>query len=63
MVVEMNHPKFGKIKNIASPIKYSRTPLEIRGLAPTLGQNTKMILKNLGYSDEDFRDFRKKGII
>jgi crotonobetainyl-CoA:carnitine CoA-transferase CaiB-like acyl-CoA transferase len=63
MVVEMEHPKFGKIKNIPSPIKYSRTPLEIRKLAPTLGQNTKMILKSLGYSDENIRDFRKKGII
>ncbi|MFX0023432.1 MAG: CaiB/BaiF CoA transferase family protein [Candidatus Hermodarchaeota archaeon] len=63
MVVEMDHPKFGKIKNIPSPIKYSRTALKIRGLAPTLGKNTKMILKKLGYSDEDIRDFRKKGII
>jgi crotonobetainyl-CoA:carnitine CoA-transferase CaiB-like acyl-CoA transferase len=63
MVIEMNHPKFGKIKNIASPIKYSRTPLKIRSLAPKLGQNTKMILKNLGYSDEAIRDFRRKGVI
>ncbi len=63
MVIEMDHPKFGKIKNIASPIKYSRTPLKVRELAPKVGQNTKMILTNLGYSDEDIRDFRKKGII
>ncbi|MFW9818867.1 MAG: CaiB/BaiF CoA transferase family protein, partial [Candidatus Thorarchaeota archaeon] len=63
MVIEMDHPKFGKIKNIASPIKYSRTPLKIRELAPTLGRNTKIILKKLGYSNEDIRDFRKQGII
>ncbi|UCD01162.1 MAG: CoA transferase [Promethearchaeota archaeon] len=63
MVIEMEHPKFGKIKNVASPIKYSRTPLKIREFAPKLGQHTKEILKNLGYSDEEIRDFKKKGII
>ena len=63
MVVEMNHSRFGKIQNIASPIKYSRTPLKIRSLAPKLGQNSKEILRDLGYPEEDIRDFRKKGII
>lgn len=63
MVIEMDHPKFGKIQNVASPIKYSRTPLKIRGFAPKLGQHTKEILKKLNYSDEDIRKFRKKGII
>ncbi|MFW9987383.1 MAG: CaiB/BaiF CoA transferase family protein [Candidatus Odinarchaeota archaeon] len=63
MIVEMNHPKFGKIKNIASPIKYSRTPLEIKNLAPRLGQHTIEILKNLRYSEEEIRIFRKRGII
>ncbi|TFG24266.1 MAG: CoA transferase, partial [Promethearchaeota archaeon] len=30
MVVKMDHPKFGEVPNIASPIKYSRTELKIR---------------------------------
>ena len=63
MIIEMDHPKFGKIQNVASPIKYSRTPLKIKELAPKLGQHTMEILKNFGYSDEDIREFRKKGII
>ncbi|MFX0137867.1 MAG: CoA transferase, partial [Candidatus Hodarchaeota archaeon] len=63
MVVEMDHPRFGKIQNIVSPIKYSRTPLKIRELAPKLGQHTKEILKSLGHSDEEIRDFKKKGVI
>ena len=53
MIVEIDHPKLGKIKNIASPIKYSRTPLKIRGLAPKRGQDTKAILNSMGYSIED----------
>ena len=63
MVIEMDHPKLGKIRNIASPIKYSRTPLKIRSFAPKIGQNTKELLRNLGYSDEKIRDLIKKGIV
>ncbi len=63
MVVNIDHPKFGKIQNVASPIKYSRTPLGIRSIAPNMGENTKEILRNLGYSDEQIQDFKKKGIL
>ncbi|GAH05743.1 unnamed protein product, partial [marine sediment metagenome] len=63
MVVEMDHPKLGKIQNVASPIKYSRTPLKIRSFAPKIGQNTKEVLRSLGYSDDKIRDLKKKGIM
>ena len=63
MVIEMEHPKFGKIQNVNSPIKYSRTPLTIRRLAPKVGQNTKEILKSINYNDEDISNFKRKGII
>ncbi|MBY9020785.1 MAG: CoA transferase [Candidatus Lokiarchaeota archaeon] len=63
MVVELSHPKFGKIQNINSPIKYSRTPLSIRNLAPNTGQNTKEILRWLNYTPEDIKGFKKKGIL
>ncbi len=63
MVTELKHPKFGKIPNIASPIKYSRTNLKIRSLAPKTGQHTKEILKGLNYTDEDIKNFKKQGLI
>jgi crotonobetainyl-CoA:carnitine CoA-transferase CaiB-like acyl-CoA transferase len=63
MVVEIDHPKLGKIHNVASPIKYSRTPLTIRSIAPKIGQNTKEILTDLGYSVEQIRTYKKNGII
>ena len=62
MVIELDHPKFGKIQNISSPIKYSRTPLTIRSIAPKLGQNTKEILKELNYSEEEIKNFKKLGL-
>lgn len=63
MVVELNHSKFGKIKNIASPIKYSKTPLKIRCIAPKIGQHNKEILKLLKYTEEDIKQFKKQGVI
>ncbi|MHA2130016.1 MAG: CaiB/BaiF CoA transferase family protein, partial [Promethearchaeota archaeon] len=62
MVVKMDHPKLGEIQNVASPIKYSRTPLGIRSVAPTIGENTKEILKNLGYSENQIQEFKKNKI-
>jgi crotonobetainyl-CoA:carnitine CoA-transferase CaiB-like acyl-CoA transferase len=63
MVVELDHPKLGKIRNIASPIKLSRTPLKIKSLAPKVGQHSKEILISLNYSEEDIRNFKVNGII
>jgi len=63
MVAELHHPKFGKIHNINSPIKYSRTPLSIRNLAPKLGQNSVEILQWLNYTPEEIKGFKKRGVI
>ncbi|MFX0012103.1 MAG: CaiB/BaiF CoA transferase family protein [Candidatus Hermodarchaeota archaeon] len=63
MVVELDHPKFGRIQNISSPIKYSRTPLTIRSLAPKIGQHTKEILKDLNYTEDEIKNLRKSDLL
>lgn len=63
MVVEQAHPQFEKIPNIASPIKYSRTPLRIRSLAPKMGEHTEKILSDLNYSKQKIKELKKKKII
>jgi len=63
MVVEKEHPIFGSIQNIGSPIKYSRTPLTIRNLAPKIGHNTKEILQWLNYTPDEIKGFKKRGTI
>ncbi|MFW9939041.1 MAG: CaiB/BaiF CoA transferase family protein [Candidatus Thorarchaeota archaeon] len=63
MVVELDHPKFGKVQNIASPIKYSRTPLTIRTLAPKIGQHTAEIMKWLKYDEDQIKILKKKGAL
>jgi len=63
MVIKQNHPKVGQISNVNSPIKYSRTPLNIRSLAPKVGEHTKEILKTLNYSREEIKNLKKEGVI
>ncbi|KKL44438.1 hypothetical protein LCGC14_2365670 [marine sediment metagenome] len=62
MIEEIDHPILGKIKNVGSPIKYSRTPLSIRSIAPQRGQNTVEILSGLGYSEEKINEFKENGV-
>ncbi len=64
MVVEMEHPKAGKIKVTGIPIKLSATPGAIETPPPTLGQHTdEILMKELGYSKEKIEELRKKKIV
>ncbi|MDY6834516.1 MAG: CaiB/BaiF CoA-transferase family protein [Chloroflexota bacterium] len=61
MVVEVDHPKVGKVKQIGVSIKLSETPGEIRRLAPAPGEHTEEILQELGYSSEQITKLRESG--
>jgi CoA:oxalate CoA-transferase len=50
MVVEVEHPRLGKLKVTGTPMKFSRTPCKIQKACPDLGQDTEEILKGLGIS-------------
>ncbi len=62
-IVEYDHPTQGKIKLIGPPVYFSKTPGQIRGAAPQLGQNTEEILLDLGYSWEDIANLKDKKVI
>jgi formyl-CoA transferase/CoA:oxalate CoA-transferase len=53
MMVELTHPKAGKIKVTGVPVKLSEAPGEITTPPPLLGQHNKEVLKDLGYSAEE----------
>jgi len=63
MLVEINHPRAGKIKQIGPPIKFSATPGEVSTPAPEIGEHTEEILKKLGYTEEKVKELRKEGVI
>ena len=60
---EVAHPSGRKIRLIASPAKFSRTPASIRTTAPELGQHTEEVLLEIGYSWKDLGDLKEKGVI
>jgi len=63
MVLEKEHPLAGKIKLTGIPTKLSLTPGDVSSVPPTLGQHTDQVLSEMGYSEEDLRMFRDKGIV
>jgi len=60
---EVEHPSGRKIKLIASPAKFSRTPGSIRTTAPEIGQHTEEVLLEMGYSRKDLGDLKDKRVI
>jgi crotonobetainyl-CoA:carnitine CoA-transferase CaiB-like acyl-CoA transferase len=63
MIVEIDHPVKGKIKQAGISIKLSETPGTIRRLGQALGENTEEILVEIGYSKEEIQKLRKEGIV
>jgi crotonobetainyl-CoA:carnitine CoA-transferase CaiB-like acyl-CoA transferase len=64
MIVEMEHPKAGIIKQIGTPFKLSKSPAELSGAPPDLSEHTNEILSKLcGYSENKINSLRKNGVI
>ncbi len=63
MVYEQTHPVCGTIKGIGVPLKFSATKAAPAGPAPSLGEDTRSILEEIGYSKEEIEALREEGII
>ncbi|MBH0228911.1 CaiB/BaiF CoA transferase family protein [Halobacillus yeomjeoni] len=63
MFISSHHPKAGQISMIGSPLKLSRTPVEVTHHPPEPGEHTVEILAALGYSRESINQMKEKNII
>ena len=61
MVVEVEHSRLGPVKALGSPVKFSHTPTKIQRGAPMLGQHTREILNEYGYSDSEIEALAAAG--
>ena len=48
----LQHPIAGKTHTTSIPVRYSRTPAQLRRAAPVLGEHTKTILNEFGFTAE-----------
>lgn len=64
MIVEVPHPKLGKVKLVNSPVKLSRTPAKVKKASPDLGQDTQPLLAELlDMSEDEIEDLRESRVI
>jgi len=64
MRIELEHPLAGKVPLIASPMKFSGTPLEHKTPPPILGEHTSEVLRDLlRLDDVAIAKLRAEGVI
>jgi len=63
MVLEVDHPTEGRIKQVGFPIKLSATPGRVRLPSPGYGEHTREVLEELGYTEGDIEALEKSGVI
>ncbi len=63
MMIEIEHPKLGKVRQVGIPVKLSETPGQVRSLGTQIGAHTDEILAEMGYSAEEIERLRCAGAI
>ncbi len=59
----INTPGIGEIPLFNLTAKFDKTTADVETPPPTLGQHTEELLKHLGYSEEEVKTYKAKGII
>jgi alpha-methylacyl-CoA racemase len=63
MVVEVDHPRHGRVRQFGTAIKLSDTPGGARTAGPASGEHTEDVLRELGYGDPHIATLRGTGVI
>ena len=58
----VDHPSEGTLRVPDIPTTYSRTPAEIRRLPPRLGEHSREVLREAGFSEAEVDDLRASGV-
>jgi len=62
-VIEVDHPVWGKTRQVGFPWVFSETKASVRRLAPELGEHTEEILLEMGYSRDDIIELKQDCVI
>ncbi len=63
MTVQVAHPLNAALELVASPMKLSHTPVQVRRPPPLLGQHTEQVMNELGIGPEEQARLRAAGVL
>jgi crotonobetainyl-CoA:carnitine CoA-transferase CaiB-like acyl-CoA transferase len=63
MTVEMPHPLSGSVRLVASPMKFSATPVQYRRPPPLLGEHTAQVLAEFGLTAAEIDALRATQVV
>lgn len=63
VVVEVEHPRAGKIKLVGPAVAYNGKKMPVNRPPPWLSEHTDEVLSELGYDVERISHFRENGIV
>lgn len=62
-IMTFEHPRAGKVRLLAHPVRYDEQSLPVRLMPPALGEQTEEVLKELDYDRDTIAALAEKGII
>jgi crotonobetainyl-CoA:carnitine CoA-transferase CaiB-like acyl-CoA transferase len=64
MITSIDHPQMGKVPQVVSPMRFSRSSLRFDSPPPVLSEHTDEVLSNkLGYTKEHIEQLRRDNVI
>ena len=63
MVVDIEHPRAGRLNLQGTPIRMSDTPSSVRQLPPDLGADGASILAEIGYGEDEIENLGREEVI
>ncbi len=63
MIATLDHPSEGKIRQARPSARFSDTPAEIRRMPPRLGEHSRAILREAGFTEEDVAAMIDKKVV
>ncbi|TXI89893.1 MAG: CoA transferase [Cupriavidus sp.] len=63
MVVQQEHPEAGPIRTIGHPVHFSETPPQYHRPSPSLGEHTRMLLAECGYTEAEIGAMLAAGVV
>lgn len=63
VIMEFEHPDAGKVRLLAHPVRYDGQVPTLRRRPPRLGEHTREVLREAGYSDADVEAMAEAGAV